>query len=94
MRLLLSTLSCLRFCSAANVPRALKVFGGAAIDIGLWTYGYNIMSNLGNRITLHSSSRGFSMELGAALTAVFTTHLALPISTTGVSQVQPWPSDS
>jgi phosphate/sulfate permease len=59
-----------------------RVFGGAAIDIGLWTYGYNIMRNLGNRITLHSPSRGFSMELGAALTVVLATRLSLPISTT------------
>lgn len=29
------------------------------------TDGYNIMAVLGNRITLHSPSRGFSMELGA-----------------------------
>ena len=40
------------------------------------------MRNLGNRITLHSPSRGFSMELGSALTVIFATRLALPISTT------------
>lgn len=55
---------------------------GAAISIGLWTYGYNMMRQLGNRLTLHSPSRGFSMELGAALTVVIATRLALPISTT------------
>jgi sodium-dependent phosphate transporter len=60
----------------------LRVFGGASIVLGLWTYGYNIMRNLGNRITLHSPSRGFSMELGSALTVVFATRLALPVSTT------------
>ena len=41
-----------------------------------------MMRNLGNRLTLHSPSRGFSMELGAALTVVLATRLALPISTT------------
>jgi solute carrier family 20 (sodium-dependent phosphate transporter) len=40
------------------------------------------MRNLGNRITLHSPSRGFCMELGAALTVVLATRLALPVSTT------------
>lgn len=59
-----------------------RVFGGAAIVIGLWTYGYNIMRNLGNRITLHSPTRGFSMELGSALTVILATRLALPVSTT------------
>jgi phosphate/sulfate permease len=66
----------------SDVPIWVLVFGGLSIDVGLWTYGYNIMRNLGNRITLMSPSRGFSMELGAALTVVMATRLALPISTT------------
>ncbi|SMR53194.1 unnamed protein product [Zymoseptoria tritici ST99CH_1E4] len=64
------------------VPIWILIYGGAAISIGLWTYGYNLMRNLGNRITLHSPVRGFSMELGAAVTVVFATRLALPVSTT------------
>lgn len=64
------------------VPVWILVYGAAAIVIGLWTYGYNIMRNLGNRLTLHSPSRGFSMELGSALTVVMATRLAIPISTT------------
>jgi sodium-dependent phosphate transporter len=68
--------------SKAPVPIWVLLFGGVAIVIGLWTYGYHIMRNLGNRLTLHSPSRGFSMELGAALTVVMATRLALPISTT------------
>jgi len=40
------------------------------------------MRNLGNRITLHSPSRGFSMELGSAITVVMATRLGLPVSTT------------
>lgn len=66
----------------SEVPIWILCFGGAAISIGLWTYGYNMMRQLGNRLTLHSPSRGFSMELGAALTVVIATRLALPISTT------------
>ncbi|KAI7709619.1 hypothetical protein KC353_g10248, partial [Hortaea werneckii] len=68
--------------SKSPVPIWVLVFGGAAIVIGLWTYGYNIMRNLGNRLTLHSPSRGFSMEFGSALTVVMATRLELPISTT------------
>ncbi|OCL14993.1 putative phosphate-repressible Na+/phosphate cotransporter Pho89 [Glonium stellatum] len=64
------------------VPTWILAFGGGAIVIGLWTYGYNIMRNLGNRITLHSPSRGFSMELGSAITVIMATRLKLPISTT------------
>lgn len=64
------------------VPLWILAFGGAGIVIGLWTYGYNIMRALGNKITLHSPSRGFSMELGAAITIIMATKLALPVSTT------------
>ncbi|KAF1937581.1 phosphate-repressible phosphate permease-like protein [Clathrospora elynae] len=64
------------------VPLWILAFGGAGIVVGLWTYGYNIMRALGNKITLHSPSRGFSMELGAAVTVILATKLALPVSTT------------
>ncbi|KAK3312837.1 phosphate-repressible phosphate permease [Apodospora peruviana] len=60
----------------AEVPIWILVFGGAMLVIGLWTYGYNIMRNLGNRITLHSPSRGFSMELGSAVTVILATRLS------------------
>jgi solute carrier family 20 (sodium-dependent phosphate transporter) len=66
----------------ADVPLWILAFGGIAIVIGLWTYGYNIMKNLGNRITLHSPARGFSMELGSVITVIMATRLKLPISTT------------
>ncbi|CZS92657.1 probable phosphate-repressible phosphate permease [Rhynchosporium agropyri] len=71
-----------KIASKSPVPVWILCYGGAAIVIGLWTYGYNIMRNLGNRLTLHSPSRGFSMELGAACTVVMATRLALPVSTT------------
>jgi len=68
--------------SKSPVPLWVLAYGGAAIVIGLWTYGYNIMRNLGNRLTLMSPTRGFSMELGSAVTVVMATRLALPVSTT------------
>ncbi|RYP44287.1 hypothetical protein DL768_009237 [Monosporascus sp. mg162] len=66
----------------ASVPLWVLAFGGAGIVIGLWTYGYHIMHNLGNRLTLHSPSRGFSMELGSTITIIMATRLKLPVSTT------------
>ncbi|KAJ9486618.1 hypothetical protein VN97_g6719 [Penicillium thymicola] len=65
-----------------EVPIWILVFGGASIAIGIWTYGYHIMRNLGNRLTLHSPSRGFAMELGAAIAVIIATRLKLPVSTT------------
>jgi sodium-dependent phosphate transporter len=60
----------------AEVPVWILVFGGACLVIGLWTYGYHIMRNLGNRLTLQSPSRGFSMELGSAITVIMATRLS------------------
>ncbi|KAM0425316.1 hypothetical protein ACHAPT_009372 [Fusarium lateritium] len=68
--------------SKTDVPIWILCFGGAGIALGIWTYGYNIMRNLGNRLTLHSPARGFSMELGAAITIILATRLKLPVSTT------------
>ncbi|KAH6977174.1 phosphate transporter [Ilyonectria sp. MPI-CAGE-AT-0026] len=66
----------------AEVPIWILAFGGVAIVIGLWTYGYNIMANLGNRVTLMSPARGFCMELGSVITIILATRLKLPVSTT------------
>ncbi|GAA6007815.1 hypothetical protein JCM11491_003974 [Sporobolomyces phaffii] len=67
---------------SAEVPVWQLVVMAAAIVLGLATYGYNIMKVLGNRITLHSPSRGFSMELGAAITVILASQYGLPVSTT------------
>lgn len=54
----------------SSVPLWLMALGGAAIDAGLLFYGYHVMRSLGNQITYHSPSRGFSMELGTSLTVL------------------------
>ncbi|KAL4865765.1 hypothetical protein BDV12DRAFT_174053 [Aspergillus spectabilis] len=64
------------------VPTWVLCFGGGAIVIGLMTYGYHLMRNLGNRLTLMSPSRGFCMELSSAMTILIATRLTLPVSTT------------
>ncbi|ORY37215.1 phosphate transporter [Rhizoclosmatium globosum] len=66
----------------ANVQTWMLAMGGFAIDCGLALYGWRIMINLGNNLTYHSPSRGFSMELGAALSVITASFLALPVSTT------------
>ena len=40
------------------------------------------MRVLGNRLTLHSPSRGFSMELGSAITVLLASQYGIPVSTT------------
>lgn len=68
--------------SKEPVPIWILALGGAAIVIGLGTYGWKLMSVLGNRLTMHSPSRGFSMELGASITVVLASYLGLPVSST------------
>ncbi|WVW84171.1 hypothetical protein I302_106201 [Kwoniella bestiolae CBS 10118] len=63
-------------------PTWILAFGGAMIVIGLATYGYNIMAVLGNKLTMHSPSRGFSMEFGAAITVLLASQYGIPVSTT------------
>ncbi|CAI5489496.1 unnamed protein product [Closterium sp. Naga37s-1] len=66
----------------ANLISPLTVVVSLPISPSLATDGYHIMRSLGNNITYHSPSRGFSMELGAALSVITASFLALPVSTT------------
>ncbi|KAK1841309.1 phosphate-repressible na+ phosphate cotransporter, partial [Colletotrichum chrysophilum] len=68
--------------TSVGVPLWILCFGGGAIVLGLLTYGYHVMRNLGHRLTLISPSRGFVMELASAITVLMATRLALPVSTT------------
>lgn len=69
----------------SEVPVWVLAYGGIALVIGCWTYGYNIIKNLGNKLILQSPSRGFSIELAAAITTVMATQLAIPTSTTQIA---------
>ncbi|KAJ3125248.1 hypothetical protein HK098_000446 [Nowakowskiella sp. JEL0407] len=65
-----------------GVPLWILIYGAVGLDLGLALYGYNIMKSLGNNLTYHSPSRGFTMEFGAALTVITASFLGLPVSTT------------
>ncbi|CEP63405.1 Pho89p LALA0_S08e01706g [Lachancea lanzarotensis] len=71
--------------SKSDVPVWILAYCAAALVLGCWTYGYNIIKNLGNKIILQSPSRGFSIELAAAITTVMATQLAIPTSTTQIA---------
>ena len=63
-------------------PDWLLAVGGIMIGIGFWVYGFHLMRSLGNNLTYHSPSRGYCMEMGAAITVLFASRIGLPISTT------------
>ncbi|KAF9312502.1 hypothetical protein BG003_006230 [Podila horticola] len=70
------------FNSKAPVPVWILVFGGLAIDLGLLTYGYQVMRTLGNEITYMSPTRGFSAEMATSITILTCSKLGLPVSST------------
>ncbi|KAJ4330405.1 hypothetical protein N0V87_010009 [Didymella glomerata] len=66
----------------ADTPIWILIVAGLLLGMGFWFYGYHVMRSLGNKITQVSPTRGFSMELGAAITVLLASRLALPVSTT------------
>ena len=65
-----------------EVPLWLLAVGGLMLGIGFCTYGFHLMRSLGNNLTYHSPSRGYCMEMGAAITVILASRIGLPISTT------------
>ncbi|KAF2818201.1 hypothetical protein CC86DRAFT_472979 [Ophiobolus disseminans] len=68
--------------SKADTPIWILVIASLLLNLGFWIYGFNVMRSLGNKITQVSPTRGFAMELGAAITVLLASRLGLPVSTT------------
>jgi len=64
------------------VPVWILALGGAGIVAGLALYGYNIITAIGVKLVKITPSRGFSIELGAALVVITGSAFGLPLSTT------------
>ena len=65
-----------------NVPLWVLFIGGFGIVIGLATWGYKIIDRIGQELTKITPSRGFIIELSAALTTLIASRAELPVSTT------------
>ncbi len=65
-----------------DVPIWILLLGGLGIVIGLATWGYKIINRMGREITKISPSRGFIIELSAALTVIIASRSEIPVSTT------------
>lgn len=68
--------------SKYDVPVWILVLGGIGIVVGLIIWGYRVIQTIGNNLVRITPSRGFSIELGAALTIVTASYLGFPVSTT------------
>jgi phosphate/sulfate permease len=77
-----STYNAGRVETEAPTPVWFLVIAGLLLGLGFWFYGYHIVRALGNKITQMSPTRGFSVELGAAITVLLASRLGLPVSTT------------
>lgn len=60
----------------------ILAFGGIGICTGLWAWGRAVMCTVGDGLTQLTPSKGFAIELGAAISVLCATKLGLPISTT------------
>merc|ERR1712167_223605 len=60
----------------------ILAIGGAGIVVGLATYGYKIISAIGVKLTAITPSRGYCIELGAAMIIIYGTSQGWPLSTT------------
>ena len=66
----------------ADVPVWVLLLGGFGIVFGLSTWGYKIINRMGRELTKITPSRGFIIELSAALTVVIASRAEIPVSTT------------
>ncbi|CAM9284670.1 unnamed protein product [Discosporangium mesarthrocarpum] len=60
----------------------ILVIGGLGIVAGLGLYGYKIIGAIGVKICKITPSRGFAIELGAAMVILIGSRLEIPLSTT------------
>lgn len=65
-----------------DVPVWILALGGAGIVLGLAMWGYRIIVAIGMKLTKLTPSRGFAIEVGAALTVIIASRIGLPVSTT------------
>jgi len=60
----------------------ILALGGLGIGLGLLLYGYKIIRAIGVKLAKVTPSRGFAIELGAAIVIIIGSYLGLPLSTT------------
>lgn len=68
--------------SKAEVQYWLLALGGVGISLGFTLYGYKIVKAVGYKLTAITPSRGFCIELAAALSVSLASYMQLPVSTT------------
>lgn len=70
--------------SSAGIPAWILALGGVGIVIGLATYGYKVLMQVGTKITEVTPTRGFAAEISAATIVLICSLWGLPVSMTFV----------
>jgi PiT family inorganic phosphate transporter len=65
-----------------SVPTWMLAMGGLGMSAGVIALGHKVIYTLGHKITLLTSSRGFSVDFSTATTIILSSMLGLPISST------------
>lgn len=65
-----------------SISPTILFWGGVGLVIGLASWGWRVIETIGKKITELTPTRGFSAEIGSALTIIIASKLGLPISTT------------
>jgi PiT family inorganic phosphate transporter len=68
--------------SQHSVPIWILAIGGLGMSAGVIALGHKVIYTLGHKITLLTSSRGFSVDFSTASTIILSSTLGLPISST------------
>ncbi len=63
-------------------PIWLLAYGGIGIVVGLFVFGRRVIETIGTNLTEITPSRGFSIEIGSALTVLIASVAKIPVSTT------------
>lgn len=64
------------------IPLWILMLGGVGMVVGIALLGHKVMATLGNKITLMTNSKGFSVDFATATTVVLASILAMPVSST------------
>ena len=68
--------------SSVHVPIWISFIGSIGMSVGILTYGFPVMKSLGVRITAMSQSRGYCIQVSAALVMIIASYYGYPASTT------------
>lgn len=65
-----------------TIPLWILVLGAVGMSVGIGFLGHKVMATLGNKITLMTNSKGFSVDFSTATTVVLATMVGMPVSST------------